>query len=161
MNIVHGTTQVTDEQIITILHLVLQVNCSPSLKEYLHSPVMTHLACNIQRTVSILCAHGVVCACVCVVLCAWMYMYICVLYVHVCVVVCTCALVCAFMCECLPNGGYKSTNILTCTSNHTSTKQRSYSFGNFYILSPVTYLQLTQCDDTVCTLIYSLYRAEE
>ena len=98
MNNAHGTTQVTDEQIITILYLVLQVNCSPSLKEYLHNPVMTHLACNIQRTVSILCAHGVVCACVCVVLCVWMYMHICVLHVHVCVVVYTCALVCAFMC---------------------------------------------------------------
>ena len=83
MNIVHGTTQVTDEQIITILHLVLQVNCSPSLKEYLHSPVMTHLACNIQRTASILCANGVVCACV------WC-----------CVRECTCIFVCC-MCMCV------------------------------------------------------------
>ena len=64
-----GTTQVTDEQIITIFHLVLQVYCSPSLKELLHNPVMTLLACKKERTGSILHAHGVVCACVCVVLC--------------------------------------------------------------------------------------------
>ena len=76
----HGTTLVKGEQII--FHLVLQVYCSPSLKQYLHSPVMALLACNIERTVSILCAHSGGCACVCV------------LHVHGCVVVCTCALVC-------------------------------------------------------------------
>ena len=76
MNNAHGTTQVTDEQIITIFHLALQVYCSPSLKEHLHNPVMTLLACNIERRVSILCAHGVMCGVVC--------MNICVLHVHVC-----------------------------------------------------------------------------
>ena len=70
VNIVHGITQVTDEQIITIFHLVLQVYCSPSLKEHLHNPVMTLLARSIERKESILHVHGVVCACVCVVLCA-------------------------------------------------------------------------------------------
>ena len=55
-----------DEQ-ITVIHLVLQVYCSPSLKEYLHNPVMSLLARNMERTVSILRAHGGVCMCdVCV-----------------------------------------------------------------------------------------------
>ena len=53
----------------TIFYLVLQVYCSPTLKEYVHNPAMTVLACNVERTVSILCVHGVVHACVCVVLC--------------------------------------------------------------------------------------------
>ena len=70
--------KVTEEQII-IFHLALQVYCSPSLKQHLHNPVMTLLACKIERTVSILCAN-VLC-----VACAW------------CMVVCTSALVCAFM----------------------------------------------------------------
>ena len=61
MNTAHGTLQVTDEQTITIFHLVLQVYCSPSLKEYLHNPVMPVLARNIERTASILCAYGGVC----------------------------------------------------------------------------------------------------
>ena len=64
MNTAHGTLQVTDEQIITIFHLVLQVYCSPSLKEHLHNSVMPLPARSIERTVSILCAHGGVCACV-------------------------------------------------------------------------------------------------
>ena len=61
MNTAHGTLQVTDEQIITIFHLGLQVYCSPSLKEYLHSPVMPLLARKIERRASILRAHGGVC----------------------------------------------------------------------------------------------------
>ena len=101
----------------TIFHLILQVYRSPSLKEHLHSPVMSLLACNMKRTVSILHAHGRVCACVCDV-------YV---NIHGCVVVCTCELVCAFMCQCPQNGGYKSTGILTCISNHTSTKRHSFS----------------------------------
>ena len=71
VNPAHGTSLVTDEQIITIFHLVLQVYCSPSLKEHLHNPVMPLLARTIQRKESILrahggvCAQGGVCACVC------------------------------------------------------------------------------------------------
>ena len=60
----------------------------------------------------------VACACVC----GCVYMWISV-YIHVC--------------KCLPNGGYKSTNILTkhvltCISIHTSTKQHSYAISNFF-----------------------------
>ena len=62
MNTAHGTLQVTDEQIITIFHLVLQVYCSPSLKEQVHNPVMPLLACIRERKESILHAHGGVCA---------------------------------------------------------------------------------------------------
>ena len=89
MNSLQATTQVTDEQII-IFHLVLQVYCSPSLKEHLHNPVMTVLACNIQRKESILCAQ----CCVCV------HKYTCIFVCCMsgCVVVYTRALVCAFMC---------------------------------------------------------------
>ena len=71
MNTAHGTPQVTDEQTITIFHLVLQVYCSPSLKEHLHNPVMPLMARNIQRKESILCAHGDVC--MCVLLCVHMH----------------------------------------------------------------------------------------
>ena len=56
----HGTTQVTENQRI-IFNLALQVYCSPSLKEHLHNPVMTLLACTVERTGSILRAHGGVC----------------------------------------------------------------------------------------------------
>ena len=59
--------------------LLLQVYCSPSLKEHLHNPVMTVLACDIERKESILHAHSVVCACVCGVVCI---NHICVLHVH-------------------------------------------------------------------------------
>ena len=88
-----GTTQVRDEQITTIFHLVLQVYCSPSLKEHLHNTVMTLLACDIERKESILHAHGGgvggggggggVCVCVCV---------------YVCVCVCVCLCVCVVLC---------------------------------------------------------------
>ena len=64
--LLYVTLQLTEEH---NFHLPLQVYCSPSLKELLHNPVMTLLACNKERTGSILHAHGVVCACVCVVLC--------------------------------------------------------------------------------------------
>ena len=53
---------------LTNNNLGLQVYCSLSKKELLHNPVMTVLACNIERTGSILRAHGVTCACVCVAL---------------------------------------------------------------------------------------------
>ena len=53
-----------DKQIITVFHLILQVYCSPCLKEYLHNPVMSILTCNVERRGSILHAHGGVCACV-------------------------------------------------------------------------------------------------
>ena len=89
--------EVTDEQIITIFYLVLQVHCSPSLKEYLHNPVMPHLARSIERKESILCAHGGVCACVGVVV-------VCEYIQH--------------LCQCIQNGAYKST--CKCISNHTS-----------------------------------------
>ena len=100
MNTAHGTLQVTDEQ-ITILHLALQVYCSPSLKEYLHSPVMPLLARTIQRKEPILCTHSGVCTwcvcgiCVCVCVCV-------VVCVHVCVCVCVCVVVVfEYMCVCL------------------------------------------------------------
>ena len=89
-----------DEQIIIISHLILQVYCSPSLKEYLHNPVMRLLACNMERRVSILHAHGGVCACVCVCVCGGcmcIHIHVYVLHVHGCVVVCACTLVCAFV----------------------------------------------------------------
>ena len=55
---------------LTNNNLGLQVYCSLSLKEHLHNPVMTVLACNMERTGTILRAHGVMCACVCVALCS-------------------------------------------------------------------------------------------
>ena len=86
MNTAHGTPQVTDEQIKTILHLVLQVYCSLSLKENLHNPVMPVLARNKERKESILHAHGSVCACVCVWLCVmWMCGWV-HIYVDVCII---------------------------------------------------------------------------
>ena len=98
MNTACGTLQVTDEQIKVIFHLVLQIYCSPSLKEQVHNPVMPLLARKEERTVSILCACSGVCACVCVCDgCICIYMHVCVLHVHGCEVVCTCALVCAFL----------------------------------------------------------------
>ena len=69
MNTAHGTLQVTDEEIIVISHLVLQVYCSPSLKQHLHNPVMPLLACTKQRKESILCA----CVCVCVDMCTYTF----------------------------------------------------------------------------------------
>ena len=131
MNNVHGTTQVTDQQIITIFHLALQVYCSPSLKEHLHNPVMTLLACNIERTVSILCAHGVMCGVVCMNIVCCMCM---------CVVVCTSALVCAFVCT-VPSKWWIQIYKYT-ISNHTSTKQhiQFWQLLNFFL---VTCLQMT------------------
>ena len=90
MNTAQGTLQVTDEQII---HLGLQVYCSPGLKEYLHSPVMSLLARTIERTVSILCAHGSVDIWVCVVYVWWcvvvVFEYMCVCLCVACVDMCT------------------------------------------------------------------------
>ena len=83
MNTAHDTPQVTDEQLIVIIYLVLQVYCSPSLKEQVHNHVMPLLARNIERTVSILCAHGGVCVHVCMCVCVRV---MCVAYV--CVNVC-------------------------------------------------------------------------
>ena len=62
-------------------YLVLQVYCSPSLKELLHNPVMTVLACNIERKEAILHGHSCVCVVVvCDVCCTWkcgcVYIYI-------------------------------------------------------------------------------------
>ena len=91
--LLYVTLQLTEER---NFHLPLQVYCSPSLKELLHNTVMTLLACNMERTGSILHQHGVVCACVCGVVCVNVHAYLCVKCV--CMVVCTCALVCAFMC---------------------------------------------------------------
>ena len=98
MNTAHGTPQVTDEQIIVIIHLVLQVYCSPSLKEQIHNLVMPLLARNMERTVSILCAHGGVCAYMCVVVvCDVCCMCVCDVCVHAGVWLCVhmdlCALV--------------------------------------------------------------------
>ena len=81
MNSSQATRQVTDEQ-IKIFHLVLQVYCSPSLKEHLHNPVMTLLACKMERTGSFLCAQGVVCVCVCVGVCVWVCVWV---GVHKCI----------------------------------------------------------------------------
>ena len=89
MNTAQGTPQVTDEQIITVFHLVLQVYCSPSLKELLHNPVMPLLARIIERRGSTLCAHSGVCACVCV---WWLYVH-----THACLCV-ACAWVCGCVC---------------------------------------------------------------
>ena len=78
MNTAHGTPQVTDEEIIKIFHLVLQVYCSLSLKEYLHNPVMPLLARKKKRRASILCAHGGVCEYMCGGVCKHISMCICV-----------------------------------------------------------------------------------
>ena len=47
--------------LFSIFHLALQVYGSPSLEEYLHNPVMSLLARNIERRDFILHAHGRVC----------------------------------------------------------------------------------------------------
>ena len=73
----------SDAEQITIFHLVLQVYCSPSLKEHLHNPVMPLLTRHIERAVSILCAHGSVCGA-------------CVLHVCCMCVACGCVVVCAY-----------------------------------------------------------------
>ena len=87
-----------------IFHLVLQVYCSPSLKEHLHNPFTSLLACIIERRASILRAHGV-CVHVCVWwLCVNVCMYVCELHVGVCLCVHT------HLCKCIQNGGYKSTS---------------------------------------------------
>ena len=88
MNTAHGTLQVTDEQIIVIIHLVLQVYCSPSLKEHLHNPVMPLLTRNKERKETILRAHGGMCACVCVVV-VCEYIRVCLCVACGCVVMCT------------------------------------------------------------------------
>ena len=64
---------------LTNNNLGLQVNCSLSLKEFLHNPVMTVLARTIQRKESVLCGYGGVY--VCVVLCV--NVHVCVLHVSV------------------------------------------------------------------------------
>ena len=98
---------------------------------------MTLLACNIERTVSILHAHGGACAYV-DVLCINIH-HICVLHVHVCVVVC------AFMC--VSAFRLVDTNRqVHYISIHTSTKQHVH----YKKFSPVTCLQLRQCVN-VCT----------
>ena len=87
-----------NEQIIIIFHLVLQVYCSPSLKELLYNPVMCLLACTMERTASILCIHSGVRACVCVcvvVVCA--YTCLCVECSWVCGGVCMHISACAFV----------------------------------------------------------------
>ena len=83
-----------NEQIIAIFHLVLQVYCSPSLKEHLHNPVMPFLARSKERRASILHAHGGGCACV-FGGCVWIYVWLCV-HAHQCV----------HLCQCHQNSGY-------------------------------------------------------
>ena len=61
MATVHGTLELTDEEIIAIIYLRLQVYCSPTLKEHLHNPVMPLLARKIERKESTLHARGGVC----------------------------------------------------------------------------------------------------
>ena len=63
----------TDEQIITISHLVLQVYCSPSLKKQVHNPIMPLMARNKERKETIL--RAVVCVwwCGCVVVCTYAF----------------------------------------------------------------------------------------
>ena len=78
--------EVTDEQIITIFHLVLQVHCSPSLKEQVHNPVMPLLARTRERKESILCSYGGVCAYTCVMfVCECTFMFVCCMWVCGCV----------------------------------------------------------------------------
>ena len=100
---------------------------------------MTLLACNVERTDSILRAHGVVCACVCGVVCINVRAYLCV----ACACVCSCLYMCIsvyiHVCKCLANGGYKSTDklylqnmclhvsVITQAQNNIN----SYSFGKF------------------------------
>ena len=65
------------------------------------------------------------CVCECTVPCIFVYcmcmgVWLCVMSISVCI----------HVCQCLLNGGYKSTSILTCISNQTNTKQDSYSFDN-------------------------------
>ena len=74
-----------------------------------------------------------------------MYLQIFVLHVHVCVVACTCTLVC----KCLPNGGYKSTSVLSVITQAQINTHTVLAIANFFL--PVACLQLTQCDVTVCT----------
>ena len=132
MNAAHGTPQVADEQIITIFHLALQVYCSPSLKEYLHNPVMPLLACNIERKESILCAHGGVCG----------HMGVWWLYVH--------THQCVNLCQCHQNSGNKSTSVCTCISNHTSKCSYKHLTIAHYFLYMFT---ADKCDVTV-TYVY-------
>ena len=78
-----------------------------------------------------------------------MYMDICVLHVHACVVVCTCALVCAFMC--VSTFQTVDTNPQVYYQYSRKYKTRLIEFWHLLTFFPVTCLQLTQCDVTVCT----------
>ena len=111
---------------MTIFHLILQIYCSLCLKEHLHDPFMSVLACNIERTVSVLRAHGVMC--VCGVVCINVHTYLCVACACVCGCMYMCISVCAFMC--VSAFWTVDTNLQVTIRNHTSTKQDSYSSGN-------------------------------
>ena len=136
----HCTTQMTEKQIITLFHLVLQVYCSSSLKEDLHNPVMTVPACSMQRTVSILCAH----VCVCVV---WVvlyvrectFMFVCYMYM-----VCGCAYMCISVCHCVSALRMVDTSLqvylITRVQNNVHTVLEIAGYFSCYML------QLTQCD---------------
>ena len=80
-----------------------------------------------------------------------MYIHIFVLHVHVCGCVYIFFSVYIHVCKCLPNGGYKSKSVLsviTQVQNNTHTVLAISSANSFF---PVTCLQLTRCDVTVCT----------
>ena len=72
--------------------------------------------------------------CVCGVVCVNVDAYLCVHVHHVC--------------GCLPNGGYKSTSILSVIIQVQNNTHTVLAIADFFL---VTCLQLTQCDVTVCT----------
>ena len=109
---------------------------------------MSLLACNKERTGSILHAHGGVCSVVCVNV----HGYLCVAHACVCGCVYMCISVCIHVCQCLLNGGYKSTSILSVITQVQNT-HTVLAIADFFL---VTCLQLTQCNITVCTYNFTV-----
>ena len=86
--------------------------------------------------------------CVCGVVCINVHAYSCVTCACVCGCVYMCISVCIHVCECLLNGGHKSTSTLSVLTQVQNKTHTALAIADFF---PVTCLQLTQCDVTVCT----------
>ena len=101
----------------------------------------------IWRELAPSCMHMVLCVHVCGVMCVNVHAYLCVKCAW-CMFVCTCVLVCIHKCECLPNGGYKSTSILSVITQVQNKTHTVLAIADFFL---VTCLQRTQCEVSVCT----------
>ena len=93
--------------------------------------------------------------------CTWWCVWCCVSE-YTCMFVCYMCMVygcvhvhqCVLLCQHLQNGGYKTTRILTCIFNHTSTNNTHTVLAIAHFSCYM--LQLIQCDVTVCTFYIEL-----